>query len=299
MSPRSRIRAAIVPLLAALLCSLHALGDPIVVVDDEGLQVRLPQAARRIVSLAPHVTETLFDVGAGSFIVGTVDASDYPEAAKRIPRIGDYSALDLERIAALKPDLIVSWLHGNSERQLAQIQALGIPVYHSEPRTLAAISKSLLDMGRLAGTGRVARRAAAAYEARLAGLRAKYAHRSVVSVFYQAWRNPLMTVNGRQIISDAIRLCGGRNVFANASELVPSVDPEAVVAVDPDAIVTAAPEEDRGVLEDWRRFPSLRAVRDANLLVVNTETLARQSPRILDGAEMLCERLDRARARRR
>jgi iron complex transport system substrate-binding protein len=272
----------------------------IAVVDDAGNPVRLARPAHRIVSLAPHVTETLFAAGAGSYIVGTVRYSDYPVAAKAIPRIGDSFVFDLERIVALKPDLIVVWLHGNSERALSKIRALGIPIFQSEPRTLAAISSSLLRMGELAGTEPAARKAAEAYSERLERLRRKYAARPAVPLFFQAWRRPLLTVGGEQIINDAIRSCGGRNIFEDRKLLVPNVDLEAVVEANPEAIVsTGTGGKDEDIFDDWRKLSTLRAVANHNLLLVRTETLGRHSPRILEGATMLCEELEGVRARRK
>ncbi len=268
--------------------------------DDDGREVRLPAPATRIVSLAPHITETLFAAGAGDLIVGTVRYSDYPDAAKTIPGVGDQAILDLERIVALKPDVIVVWFHGNSGRQLAKVRSLGIPIFGSRPKVLADISSSLLRMGRLTGREESARRAASAYAARLEALRARFAARPAVTVFFQAWRKPLLTVSGGQIISDAIHLCGGRNVFDHSDLLVPTVDREAVAGADPEAIVAASTASDDGhALDDWRGFPALRATARGNLVLIRTETLGRASPRILDGTAMLCEALEGVRGRRR
>lgn len=290
----------IVNLFLALATAFGASAAPITVVDDKGREVHLPRPAQRIVSLAPHITESLFAAGAGELIVGTVKYADFPEAAKKIPRIGDSSMLDLERIVAARPDLIVVWLHGNSERHLDRVRQLGVPVFYSQPKTLADIGSSLLRMGQLAGTEEVARKAAAAYAERLEALRSRYAARPPVPLLYQVWGRPLLTINGDQIISDAIRLCGGRNVFEGAHLLVPAVDVEAVAALNPEAIVaTGTGGKDEDVFDTWRKLPSLQATARNNLLLIRTETLGRHSPRILDGAALLCSALDGVRARRR
>ncbi len=302
-SPARHARRALTGALAALAAAVagaSAAAAPVARVDDGGREVRLPGPAHRIVSLAPHVTETLYEVGAGGSIVGTVGSSDYPEAARKIPRVGDHGTLDLERIVALKPDLIVGWRHGNSEAQLARLRSLGIPVFESEPGSLDAIASSLLRLGQLAGMRDAAERAAARYTARLARLRREYAGRAPVRVFYEVWARPLLTVNGAQIISDAIRSCGGRNVFAAAPLLVPAIDAEAVVAADPDVIVASAdPADAPGRLAGWRRLRGLRASAAGNLVVLRTVTLGRQSPRILDGVALLCRALEAVRRRRR
>lgn len=269
------------------------------VVDDSGASLSLSAPARRIVSLAPHVTEMLYAAGAGDRIVGAVKHSDYPEAAKAIVRVGDSAMLDLERIVSLKPDLIAAWFHGNSAQQLSRVAALGIPVFQSQPRALDDIGPALVRFGTLAGTEDAARRAAAAYTARLASLRERYAARPPVRVFFQVWSNPLLTINGEQLISDVIRLCGGHNVFEQASLLVPSVDAEAVAAANPEVVVaTGTGRGDDGAFDAWRKLPSLRATAAGNLVLLRTDALGRHSPRVLDGALMLCEALERVRAKR-
>lgn len=291
------IRRRFVALALALACA-PALAA-IAVVDDSGRTVTLAQPARRIITLAPHIVELLFAAGAGGQVVGAVHYSDFPEEAKRIPRIGDSAQLDLERIVALKPDLIVIWLHGNAQRQLDKLLKLGIPVYYNEPRGLADIARSIEQFGRLAGSEAVAGPAARAFAAREAQLRARYAGRSTVRVFYQIWERPLMTINGEHMISDMLKLCGGENVFAGLKQLVPVISTEAVLAADPEAIGGASAEVNTsGRLDNWKKWPRIRAVARDNLFVIHSDLISRTAPRILDGAQQMCEQLDAARARR-
>lgn len=267
--------------------------------DDAGRTVTLDHPARRVVSLAPHVTELLYAAGAGGYVVGAVDYSDYPEAAKRIPRVGSYTGLDLEAIVALRPDLVVAWQSGNPPAQVERLRALGLAVYVSEPRHIEDVATNIERLGRLAGTTDAALRAARAFRQRHEALRRRYAARPAVTVFYQIWDRPLMTVNGKQLISDVIRLCGGRNVFADLPILAPTVDVEAVLAADPEAIVASGAGAARPEWFDaWRRWPQLKAVRRDNLFVVPPDVLQRHGPRILDGAEHLCADLETARRRR-
>lgn len=285
---------------AWLLLGAGVVASEIVVTDDDGREVRLARPATRIVSVAPHVTELVFAAGAGERIVGAVEYSDHPEAARRIPRIGDVRALDLERVVALRPDLIVVWLKGTPPRQIAALRALGIPMVHDEPSRLEQIPRSLRRLGRLAGTQAVAEAAAAAFEARLAALRARYAGRPLLSVFYQVWHRPLMTVSGGHVVSDAIRLCGGRNVFEALGPLVPTMSLEAVLEADPDVIAYGAARGAPDVARElWRRWPAARAVAAGNLLALDADAMNRHTPRVLDGVEALCEGLERARAARR
>lgn len=277
-------------------------GTALSVTDDSGTQLVLTHPARRIISLAPHATELIYAAGGGDWLVGAVDYSDYPDAAKRLPRVGSNSALDLEKILALRPDLIVVWRHGNAGRQIDALKSLHIPLFFSQPQHLDDISATLRKFGTLFGTSAQADRAAADFDTRLAALRQRYTARAPVTVFYQVWRAPLMTLGGKQIVSDVIRLCGGRNVFGDLPELAPTVSTEAVLAKAPQAIITpsfgasvsATPLES---LDAWRRWPQIPAVRTGNLFLVQGDLLNRPGPRMIDGAEALCADLDQARAR--
>ncbi len=283
-------------LLAALAC-LPARGE-IVVTDVDGTRIRLAAPARRIVSLTPHITELLFAAGAGDRMVGTAQYSDYPPAARSLPRVGGH-ALDLEAIVALKPDLVLGWKSGNAAASVARLRALGLTVHLSEPGRIEDIAGELERIGLLAGTGATADAAAKAFRERYAKLAARYSRRPPVTVFYQIWKQPLMTVNGKQIISDAIRLCGGRNVFEQLPVLAPTVTVEAVIAVNPEVIVASGMGESRPEwLDDWRRWTTLKAVVRDNLYFVPPDLLQRHTPRILDGAEKLCTHLEAVRAKR-
>ena len=283
--------------------TLHA-HAAITVTDDTGATVTLPTPAQRVISLAPHVTELLYAAGGGAKLVGAVSYSDYPPEAKQLPRVGDNKALDLERIVALKPDLIVVWRHGNAQRQLDRLRELHVPLFFSEPHHLDDVAVSLTKLGQLLGTSSTADAAAAAYRQNMARLRTQFASRPPVSVFYQVWDRPLMTLNGEHMISDVIALCGGRNVFAGLQPLVPTVSTEAVLAANPEAIVTAAPGATRPgttlpQLYTWRAWPGLTAVENNNLFAIDGDLINRPAPRIAQGARQLCEDLEAARSRRK
>ncbi|MFC4931830.1 cobalamin-binding protein [Massilia sp. GCM10023247] len=286
-------------LFALLALCMQAANAAVSVVDDSGRQVTLAQPARRVISMAPHVTELLFAAGGGARIVGAMNYSDYPQAARTIPLIGSNSQIDLERVVAMKPDLLIVWQSGNTARQIAQLEGLGIPVFHSEPRSFERVADSLLRFGRLLGTEAQAAAAAAQFRSEVAALRTRYASRPPVTVFYQAWDNPLYTLNGEQIASDAIRLCGGRNIFEQLKTIAPQVGIEAVVQRDPEAIVGGQlyTPQDRG-LSIWQPYRSMTAVKRNNLFTLDEQLLTRAGPRIVEGAARLCERLELARARR-
>ncbi|MDQ1815304.1 cobalamin-binding protein [Massilia sp. CCM 9210] len=285
---------------AALALWAGLAGAAITVVDDAGRRVVLAAPAQRIVSMAPHVTELLFAAGGGARIVGAMSYSDYPPAARTIPLVGDNSQIDMERVLALKPDLLVVWQSGNTARQLEQLRQLGIPMFYSEPARMDQVAGSMLRFGQLLGTGTVAQAAAAAFRARIAALEARYGKRPPVKVFYQVWEKPLYTLNGQHVASDAIRLCGGENIFAALAVKAPSVGVEAVLQANPEAIVGSAPYDasEQG-LAIWAPYTTLLAVQKGNLFTLDGELLTRAGPRLPDGAAILCEKLELARQRRR
>ena len=262
------------------------------VMDDSGQQVVLEKPAQRIISLAPYITELLFAAGAGKAIVGATEFSDYPEAARSLAQVGGGGGLDLEAIMVLQPDLVVAWQSGNPRGQVERLQSLGITVFSSEPRRLQDVPETLRRFGRLAGTESVAAAQADSFNRRYAELQDKYAQRPRVSVFYQIWEQPLMTLNGEHLFSDVLRLCGGENVFNALPALAPQIDIEAVLLANPDVIVIAADDDDASLLAAWQRWPQLSAVRQGHVYAIQRDQLVRHSPRILDGAERLCELLD-------
>jgi iron complex transport system substrate-binding protein len=267
--------------------------------DDSGQEVRLKAPAQRIVTLAPHAAESLYAAGAGDKLIGTVEYSDYPPAAKKMPRVGGYSRIDMEAVAALKPDLVIAWQSGNNMTQVEKLKALGLTVYVSQPNKMADVADQLERLGQLAGTETVANAAAAAFRKRLETLQAANASKPKVRVFYQIWKAPLMTVGGPQIISDAIRLCGGDNVFGNLGQMAPTVSVEAVLEADPEAIIaTGMGDAKPEWLHDWDKWTRMTAVKRGNLFHINPDIMQRHTPRILDGAEKLCAHLDVARSRR-
>lgn len=297
---RARAGAALTACAAllAFLCTAADAAD-VSVTDDAGTTVTLAHPARRIISLAPHVTELLFAAGAGERIVGTTRFSDYPPAALDIPRIGDSFVVDAERVLRSKPDVIIVWLHGNADAQLEPLKRLGIPVFSSEPRRLADISSTIRRFGRLSGTEAAAEAAAHAFDRRVAALRARYAGRSPVRVFYQVAERPLLTVNRRHLIADVLELCGAINVFGDLPSLTPAITAEAVAARDPEAIVTSGgePGNETGFAL-WSKLKTLTATRRGNFILLHSDFISRQSPRILEGAEQLCNALEGVRSRR-
>ncbi|NVD75005.1 cobalamin-binding protein [Duganella sp. BJB1802] len=270
----------------------------ITVRDDDGNVVTLQKPAQRVIAMAPHVTELLYAAGGGDKIVGAVTYSDYPEAAKKLPRVGDNRQVDMERIIAMKPDLIVIWMHGSSERQIETLRQLNIPMFHSEPKKLDGIADNILRLGQLLGTESVAQPAAAEIREKFAALAKQYSNRSPVRMFYQVWDKPLYTLNGTSIVSDAMRLCGGVNIFTDLKVTAPVVSNEAVLQADPEAIFGTS-EKNYGGVSLWRPYTTMKAVRNDNLFTLDGELLNRAGPRMVPGTAALCEKLELARQHRK
>lgn len=266
------------------------------VTDDTGRRINLDRPARRVVSLAPHTTELLFAAGAGNTVVGVVSYSDYPPEAKNLPLVGGYESLDVEAILTLKPDLVIAWQSGNNRTQLEQLIKLGLAVYISEPGQLEDIATSLQRLGQLTGNESAANQAADSFRSELQRLRERYAGKTPVTVFYEIWHQPLMTVNGEHLISHIIRVCGGRNIFSGISTLAPAVDREAVISANPDAIIASGVAKERPEwLDKWRDWPQLSAVQGQHLYFINPDLIQRHSPRLLQGARIMCEQLEQVR----
>ncbi|MGE5172028.1 MAG: cobalamin-binding protein [Rudaea sp.] len=284
------------PLIAFFfaLCAAtaHARVD---VVDDGGATVRLERPAQRIVTLAPHAAELVFAAGAGDRVVGVIKGTDYPPATRALPVIGDVNALDLERVVALAPDLIVTW-PWSTPAQVAWLRARGVAVYEANPRTLDGIATDIERIGTLAGTTLAAERAAGAFRARLARLAAQRSAGPPLRVFYQVSGVPIFTLGGHHLVTQAITLCGGENVFAGLAIPAPQVGIEAVLAAHPDTIIAGTADARRPAwLDAWQRWPALVAVRRHLLFVVDANLLHRPGPRFVDGVAQLCTTLARAR----
>lgn len=264
--------------------------------DDCGHQVTLDHAPERIVSMAPHVTELLFAIGAGNRIVGVDEYSDYPEAALHLPRIGNSSRIDIERVLVLKPDLAIGWSSGNADSDIAKLEGLGIPVYVTEISSLDNIADQLINLGRVTGGSVIANDVATEFRRRLRELRARYDGKERLSVFYQVWGRPLMTVNGKHFISDAMHLCGGTGLFPDLEPLAPTVSKEAVVVANPQVIITGRSDDNDALLESmWGEWKTMDAVKYGNLFSIPFDLIARPTPRILEGVEMICDDLEQAR----
>jgi iron complex transport system substrate-binding protein/vitamin B12 transport system substrate-binding protein len=279
-------------LLAGLLLA-GAARAAVSVEDGSGQMVMLAKPAQRIISLVPHATELLFAAGAGGKVVATVEYSDHPAAAKKLPRVGSFTGFSLEAVLRLQPDLVVAWQDGGSPRELERLKRLGVPVFISHPLQPGDVALEIDKLGRLAGTEAAAARAALQYRQRLAALQQRYGGRAPVRVFYQLSQAPIFTVSGKSYIDSLIRTCGGVNVFADLSLPAPQVSTASVVAAQPQAIIAT----DNATLAMWQRWKALPAVAGGALFALSDDAISIPGPRLVDGAAALCARLDMARQR--
>ncbi|HKQ24595.1 MAG TPA: cobalamin-binding protein [Burkholderiales bacterium] len=283
---------------ASLVIQFFALTAPaaVEVIDDRGVVLRRDSPAQRVVALAPHLTELVFAAGAGNRLVGKVRGSDFPHGALTLAEVGDAAGLDFERILALQPDLVLAWGSGNRMVDVERLERLGLAVLVLEPRRLEDIPRHLRMLGMLLGDGGRGHAAALAFALRTDRLRERYGGKPAVSVLFEAWHQPLITVNGEHLISDVLRLCGARNAFADLTQLAAAVSPEQVLARDPDAIIIGSEADDAGS-QGWRRYPYLKSVRAEAIFSVSADLITRQTPRVLDAAEKICADLDTVRSR--
>ncbi|MFN2289263.1 MAG: cobalamin-binding protein [Chromatocurvus sp.] len=283
-----------------MLCLLTALpgsGNGISATGSDGVTVTLPQPAQRIIALAPHLAENLFAAGAGNALVATVEYSDYPAAARDIPRIGGYNSLSIEAMVAQRPDLVLAWGSGTGSNIVRRLREFGIPVYTDEIRRLADIPDSLRAIGRLSGTEKSAARSINRFEQGLTALQENSTGSMRLAVFYQIWHDPLQTIGGEHLISEVIALCGGYNIFNDVRGLAPRISRESVLLRNPDVIVASGSSQSvANWLSQWRSVPGLRAVQTDALYIINPDLIERPTPRLLSGARQLCTRLDSARA---
>jgi iron complex transport system substrate-binding protein len=287
--------AIVIALLAVASFPASSAEGGVTVVDDVGGKITLPHAPQRIVSTAPGATEMLFAAGAGSRVIATVEFSDEPPEAKAVPRIGDSNAVDMERVVALHPDVIVVWEGGNNAAMVERLASLKFPLYRHKVESLHDIPTSLRRLGALADTRAAADAAARDVEQRLAALEQRYGQQAQKpTVFLEVWNRPIYTVGGSHMMTDSLRLCGARNVFADLKEQGPSVDKEAVIGRDPQVIVAVAPPGvSREWLAEWKRFGTLRAVRDGRLVPFEDQRLSRLGPSAVAGTEALCQAINR------
>jgi iron complex transport system substrate-binding protein len=289
---KNRLALGLMLSLVLLLGLLNSAHSEITVVDDGAHTVTLTTAAQRVVSLAPHVTELLYAAGAGHTVVGVSSWSDYPPETKKLPIIADGNRLDLERIIDLKPDLVIAWKSGSNAHQIKRLKKLGLTIFESEPRSFEDIATSIERFAKLTGSTDGSH-AAKSFRENHERLKQRYIGKKSISIFYQIWPSPLMTLNDKHLVAEIFTLCGAVNVFGKLAPLTPSVSAEAVAKANPDAILMT--DSEGSGLDRWRALPTLKASQRNNLFVINGTLVNRAGPRVLEGATQLCEKIEMAR----
>lgn len=272
---------------------------PVSVIDDQNRTISLPRPALRAITLSPHATELVYAAGAGTHLAGTVDSSNYPANAQALPRIGDGLHPDPERIVALQPDLLIAWLPAQAESLARPLAQLGTPLFYSNPAGLDSLPNAIVTLGRLFGTEETATRNATALQQRLDTLRSRYRDAPPVRVFILVGSEPLYTLNGAHIISQAVELCGGINIFSTAPAAAPQVSPEAVLRAQPDIVLMST--QGLAALHGSRDIPSRHSDATTTLyggqvMALDADLLYRPGPRLVDAAEQICQRLENIRA---
>ena len=269
------------------------------VLDSEENNVILKSPAKRIISLAPHIVENLFSVGLGDRIIGTVEYSDFPEPATSIPIIGKYNAYSLEKIISLHPDLIVAWSSGMSPQVIEQIKSLGIPLYLDNPKTLNEISTSLHNFAKLGNTTDIGEQRIEELKSKIKNLSERYSKKELLSVFIPLSAKPIRTLGGKQIISNVLELCGGKNIFHDLFEVAPIVNIESVIQRGADVILIGA--KSHAELENQLKnldLPETNNSIDARIstltptISIHPDLLFRHTLRLVDGATEICKQLD-------
>jgi iron complex transport system substrate-binding protein len=290
---KSRYLVLLLALLpfATLAADIHVKGA-------DGVELVLTAPAQRIVALAPDLSELVFDVGAGDALKGVVEYSDYPTAVKQLPHVGDAFHVDMEKLLALKPDLVLVWQGGTPRPLIEKLRALKLNVLAIGTHELLDIASNLETLGIVTGHADTGQLAAQDFRTRLGALRHRYADQAPLRVFYEISVQPLFTVGGGQSISRLIEVCGGRNIFVDLTDLAPTVSLEAVLTRDPQVIATGNGEGDEQQrFKDWQRWPNLAAVKGGNFVVLDDDWISRSTPRLLDAGKQLCEALQKVRDR--
>ncbi len=268
----------------------------ICVKDDRSRDVCVSEPVKKIISLAPGATELVYAAGAGKHVIAVDEHSDYPPAVSSVPRIGGFPNISVEAIAAMKPDMIVAWGGGNSPKVTSRLESLGIKLFYIDPLTFPDIASAIRRLGKLFGTASHANQQAEEMLARYETLKKQYHAKKPVTVFYEIWNKPLMSISRNQIIGQVIELCGGQNIYADSTIRVPKVSMESLLGRNPQVIVSSNNLKDGKTIEErWAKWSNLQAVKNHHLFTVSGNQISRPTPRALDAAETLCQQLESVR----
>ncbi|MBD2821653.1 vitamin B12 ABC transporter substrate-binding protein BtuF [Xenorhabdus sp. 42] len=248
----------------------------------------LHAAASRVISLAPSTTELAYASGLGDQLIAVSAYSDYPEAAKKLEQVADWQGINVERIIALKPDLILAWRGGNPQRPLDQLASLGIPIFYSDVKQVEDVAAELDRLAEYSPHPDVAKKAAADIRNKFDTLKKNNANRTPKQIFLQFGTNPIFTSSKHSIQSEIVSVCGGKNIFSDSPVPWPQVNREQVLTRKPELIVIGGTEEQKQqIIDFWR--PQM----NINVIALNDDWFSRAGPRIILAAEELCSQLNK------
>jgi len=251
---------------------------------------------KRVISLAPHITEMIYSAGAGDHLIGVVEYSDFPEAAKTKPIVGNYHAVNIEKIIQLNPDIIYAWQGGSRPQDLERLQQLGFKIDYSKPESLHDIATEIRKIGKALGTGQIAEETAMKLEDELSRIRQAYQQKSKLTVFYQIWDRPLMTINGQHFISQALQYCGAENSFKSLPLLASEVNLESLLHKNPAVMLLGGDKATQQNWQQyWQQFPQLQAVKNRHVYLINADIYQRPTERFIMNIDALCRQIDQAR----
>lgn len=285
--------------IAALLCCawlwLPVKAETAITVQFQPQERPQQQRPERIIALAPHIVELLFDIGAGEQLIAVSDHSDYPAEAMQLPRVANYAAIQLEAVLALQPDLVIAWRSGNPAADLERLSALGVPIAYSDPKQLADVAAELRYLGEVTGHPLQAEQRAQRYEEALLALQQRYQQRAPVRVFFASSTQPLSTVANQAWPQQMLELCGGDNPFSRVKGDYPSIGPEQLLLAQPELIIVPLSPGQEVNIAAWSQFSRLTAVQQQQFLPANADYLYRFTRRSVLGIQQLCQGIDSVR----
>ncbi|MSQ19945.1 MAG: cobalamin-binding protein [Betaproteobacteria bacterium] len=275
----------------------HSAFATISVIDDDGRTLHLPEPARRVVTLSPSLAEIVFAIGGGERLVGVSSYSDDPPAALQVPVVSSPGRIDAERLRSLRPDLVIGWRSGNPMRDLARLQRERVPVFMTEPKSLADISRIARVIGILLGLEDAAIAVAGKFDQEIASLAVR--GQSSISVFVEIWHKPLLTINGEHLMSDILGVCGATNVFAHSPTLTARISAEQLLVANPELLIASGTVDSvPAIMARWQAFKTIKAVRADRIVVIDPRILHRQGLRIIEGVRQVCAAVRDARSAR-
>jgi iron complex transport system substrate-binding protein len=265
-------------------------------VQDDLKQPVCVKQTQRLVVLAPHLTEIVDFVGGMSKVIAVDGSSNFPESVNTLPKLGNPWMLGAESILARKPDLVLVWQSGISMDVVALLRKAGVPVFVSEPRSIEQVASTMHRVAKLLGTDTASQPGIAGWVKQFDDLRAKFAAKTKVPIFYQVWNQPLMTLGGQHVVSEVIQVCGGQNVFASLPSLAAQVSVESVLRREPAVLLNSGSALDHlNFVQQWSAWPNVPAVQNKDVYTIPNDILVRNGPRLIQAARLVCDYIDTAR----